>query len=99
MLKRMMMSKYDPVADLGYRSEHLAAYLFILGFDEAQFDDVTIDDCVNAIRDRYRYDHDTEIDSAVKDYIKRQNITLTRNVRRAWFDVQVALHEVTNGTK
>lgn len=93
------MSKYDPVADLEYRSEQLASFLFILGFDEKDFDAVTIDDCINAIRDRYRYDHDTEIDSAVKDYIKRQNITLTRNVRRAWFDVQVALHEVQNGTK
>lgn len=99
MSKRKKMSRYDPVADLAYRSEQLAAYLFILGFDESRFNDVTIDDCVNAIRDRYRYDHDTEIDSSVKDYIKRQNITLTRNVRRAWFDVQAALHEVTNGTR
>jgi len=93
------MSKYDPVADLEYRSEQLASYLFILGFDEKQFADVTIDDCINAIRDKYQYDHDTDIESPVKDYIKRQNITLTRNVRRAWFDVQVALHEVENGTK
>lgn len=94
-----MMNKYNSIADLEYRSEQLAAYLFILGFEESSFDEVTIDDCINAIRDRYRYDHDTEIDSAVKDYIKRQNITLTRNVRRAWFDVQVALHEVANGAK
>lgn len=94
-----MMSKYDPITDLEYRSEQLAAFLFILGFKESQFFEVTIDDCVNAIRDKYRYDHDTNIDSRVKDYIKRQNITLTRNVRRAWFDVQVAMHEVENGTK
>jgi hypothetical protein len=93
------MNKYDPIADLEYRSEHLAAYLFILGFEERDFDKITIDDCINAIRDRYRYDHDTNIDSAVKDFIKRQNITLTRNVRRAWFDVQVALHEVKNGQR
>jgi hypothetical protein len=93
------MSKYDPIADLEYRSEQLASFLFILGFDEKHFGDVTIDDCINAIRDRYRYDHDTEIDSDVKDYIKRQNITLTRNIRRAWFDVQVALHEVQHGAK
>lgn len=93
------MSKYDPIADLEYRSEQLAAYLFILGFREEDFSSITIDDCVNKIRDRYRYDHDTEIDSDVKDYIKRKNITLTRNVRRAWFDVQVAVHEVENGTK
>lgn len=93
------MNKYDPIADLEHRSEQLAAYLFILGFDEENFDEVTIDDCVNTIRNRYQYDHDTEIDSAVKDYIKRQNITLTRNIRRAWFDVQFALHEVQNGTE
>ena len=93
------MSKYDPVADLEYRSEQLAAYLFILGFDEKEFDEITIDDCVNRIRDLYRYDHDTDIQSDVKDCIKRQNITLTRNVRRAWFDVQVAMYEVQNGAK
>jgi hypothetical protein len=94
-----MSNRYNAVADLEYRSEQLAAYLFILGFKEESFNDVTIDDCVNAIRDKYRYDHDVDIDSPVKDYIKRQNISLTRNVRRAWFDVQVATYEVEHGTK
>ena len=83
------MNKYDSSADLEYRSGHLAAFLYILGFSDDQLESLTIDDAINVIRDRYVYNHSQNIPE-IQEWIKKQNITLTRNIRRSWFDVQVA---------
>lgn len=83
------MIKYDPSADLEYRSGQLASFLYILGFSDDQIKSISIDDAVNMIRNKYVYSHAQSI-PAIQEYIKKQNIVLTRNVRRAWFDVQVS---------
>lgn len=83
------MIKYDPSADLEYRSCQLASFLYILGFSDDQIESLSIDDVINLIRDRYVYSHSQDIPK-VQEYIKKQNIVLTRNVRRAWFDVQAS---------
>jgi hypothetical protein len=88
--------KYNPYADLSLRSCHLASLLYILGIDRKEFQSISIDDLVNIIRDRYIYKHDISTNIASQEYIKKQNILLTRNIRRAWFDVQVAHYEVEN---
>ena len=92
----MMTRKYDPHSELEIRSQHLAAFMYILGIDEDKFDTVTIDDLITLIRVNYAYDHDISLDVASKEYIKKQNISLSRGVRRAWFDVQFAGYEVGN---
>ena len=81
--------KYDPHSDLEYRSGQLASFLYILGFSDDQLKTITIDDAINTIRNKYIYSHDMK-NTASQEYIKKQNITLTRAIRRAWFDVQVA---------
>lgn len=83
------MGKYDVNADLEYTSGQLASFLYILGFSDDQIKLISIDDVVNLIRDRYVYSHAQDIPE-VQEYIKKQNIVLTRNVRRSWFDVQAA---------
>jgi hypothetical protein len=90
------MIKYDPNAELEIRSQHLASFMHILGVDEKDFSKVTIDDLINLIRKNYAYDHDISLDVASKEYIKKQNIALSRGVRRAWFDVQFANYEAKN---
>lgn len=81
--------KYDSHSDLEYRSGHLASFLYILGFSDDQLSSVTIDDAINTIRNKYIYSHDMK-NTASQEYIKKQNIILTRGIRRAWFDIQVA---------
>lgn len=83
------MMKYDCHSDLEYRSGHLASFLYILGFSDDQIESIAIDDVINAIRNKYIYSHDIK-NTASQEYIKKQNITLTRGIRRAWFDIQVA---------
>lgn len=85
------MIKYNPHADLEYRSRQLASFLYILGFSDEQIINLTIDDAINIIRDRYVYSHAQNVPE-IQEYIKKQNITLTRNIRRAWFDVQTAIY-------
>jgi hypothetical protein len=92
----MTTIKYDPYAELEIRSQHLASFMYILGIDEKDFSKVTIDDLISLIRKNYAYDHDISLDVASKEYIKKQNIALSRGVRRAWFDVQFANYEVKN---
>lgn len=91
-----MTNKYEPQDELSVRSRHLASFLYILGYDRASFDEVTIDDAINKIRDTYIYKHDISTNVACQEYIKKQSIVLSRNIRRAWFDVQYALYEVQN---
>jgi hypothetical protein len=83
------MIKYNPGSDLEYRSRQLASFLYILGFSEEELSSIAIDDAINLIRDRYVYSHAQDIPE-IQEFIKKQNISLTRNIRRAWFDVQVA---------
>ncbi len=91
-----MTTKYDAEADLKIRSQHLASFMYILGIDEEDFLKTTIDDLILLIRERYAYDHDISLDIASKEYIKKQNISLSRGIRRAWFDIQFATYEVNN---
>ena len=81
--------RYDANSDLEYRSCQLASFLYILGFSDDQIASITIDDAINTIRKKYIYNHDMK-NTASQEYVKKQNIILSRAVRRAWFDVQVA---------
>ncbi len=91
-----MTNKYDPREELSVRSRNLASLLYILGYDRDSFDSVTIDDAINKIRDTYIYKHDISTNVACQEYVKKQSIVLSRNIRRAWFDVQYSAYEVEN---
>lgn len=88
-----MINQYDRISDLEFRSKNLASLLYILGYERDSFDSITIDDAINMIRDTYVYKHDISENAATQSYIKKQNILLTRNIRRAWFDVQFSQYE------
>jgi hypothetical protein len=91
-----MTNKYDSREELSVRSRNLASLLYILGYDRDSFDSVTIDDAINKIRDTYIYKHDISTNVACQEYVKKQSIVLSRNIRRAWFDVQYSAYEVEN---
>lgn len=90
------MAKYDAQAELSLKSQHLASLMYILGVDKEDFENQTIDTLINLIRNNYSYDHDISLEIASREYIKKQNITLSRNIRRTWFDIQFAMYEVNN---
>lgn len=101
-MRMTKMSKYDAKADLEYRSCHLAAFLIMLGFGADKIQELSIDDVIERVRSRYAYSAEiTHLGPepatiAVTEFVKYLNILYSRNIRRAWFDVQVAMHEVEN---
>lgn len=90
------MTQYNPIEDLQTRTRNLASLLYILGYADDELDSVSIDDAINKIRDVYVYKHDISMNVACQEYVKKQSIVLSRNIRRAWFDVQFASFEVHN---
>jgi hypothetical protein len=87
---------YDAEEELHTRSGHLASLLYILGYETKDFNELTIDQVINLIRDTYIYKHDISTNIASQEYIKKQSILLSRSVRRAWFDVQFSYHEANS---
>ena len=77
----------------------MASLLYILGYSADEFDRLSIDDVVNLIRDRYIYKHAESENTASQLYIKKQNIVLTRAVRRTWFDIQFSSFEAENNVR
>lgn len=91
-------SEYNPLEDLEINSQHLASFLFILGINEDKFNNFSIDEAINLIRSRYVYKHSNpDYNIAAQEYIKKQNILLSRGIRRCWFSIQYAIYEVKNG--
>jgi len=88
-----MTNQYDRISDLEFCSKNLASLLYVLGYERSEFESVSIDDAINAIRDMYIYKHDMSESAAVQSYMKKQNILLTRNIRRGWFNVQFSQYE------
>jgi len=90
-------TEYNASEDLEINSQHLAAFLYILGVHEDNFNNLSIDEAINLIRSKYVYKHSNpEYNIAAQEYIKKQNIVLSRGVRRCWFGIQYALYEVRN---
>ncbi len=79
---------YDPQLDYKYNKDIYMASLYYLGFTDSEIGSLTIDDVVKKIRETYKYSPDNK-DTASMTYIKRKNIALTRQIRRAYHKMQV----------
>ena len=93
------MMKYKPDLELAFASRNMASLLYILGYSADEFNSLSIDDVVNLIRDRYVYRHAESENTASQLYIKKQNIVLTRAIRRTWFDVQFSYFEAEKNVR
>jgi len=101
----MAMSKknetYSASSDHDYASMTIACVLFSLGYEPSEFTTVSFDEVVERIRTIYAYKPSHLINMhtenyAVYEYLKSQNILLTRVVRRAYFDLQISSYEMSN---
>lgn len=79
---------YAPQLDYKYNKDVYMASLYYLGFTDSEIGSLTIDDVVKKIRETYKYSPDNK-DTASMTYIKRKNIALTRQIRRAYHKMQV----------
>lgn len=92
---------YCASSDHSYASTTIACVLFSLGYEPSEFKTVSFDEVVERIRMIYAYkpSHLINMHSenyAVYEYLKSQNILLTRVLRRAYFDLQISFYEMSN---
>ena len=82
---------YDKLLDYQYYHDVFITTLYYLGFSEEEMPNISIDDVITRIRTVYNYNLNNK-DFASVTYLKRKNIALIRQVRRAFHKIQV-----TNG--
>ncbi len=92
---------YCASSDHGYASTTIACLLFSLGYEPAEFSTVSFDEVMEKIRVVYAYKPSHLINMqtenyAVYEYLKNQNILLTRVLRRSYFDLQISAYELSN---
>jgi len=102
--KMAKMNKYNPSADLRYNDIGIASVLYILGFTDEEIDGASIDDVINSIRATYKYKHElttrgegTQTYIASDEFVKKQNLILSRMARRFYHNRQIAKHMVNHG--
>ena len=74
--------------DYEYNKNIYMSSLYYLGFNDFEIKDISIDNVIKKIREIYKYSPNNK-DTASMTYIKRKNIALTRQVRRAYHKMQV----------
>lgn len=79
---------YNSKLDYLYNKDMYIASLYCLGYTDAEIETVSIDDVIKRIRSVYNYRLANK-ETASMAYIKRKNIALTRQVRRAFHKMQV----------
>lgn len=92
---------YDATSDFGYASTTIACVLLTLGYEQSEIKTVSFDEAMERIRTIYAYKPSHLINMhtenyAVYEYLKSQNILLTRVLRRSYFDIQVSSYELSN---
>lgn len=80
--------QYQPDLDYAYHRDIYLASLYYLGYTDTEITTVSIDEVIKQIRSVYNYKLANK-DNASTTYIKRKNIALTRQVRRAFHKMQV----------
>lgn len=92
---------YDAASDFAYASTVIACVLLTLGYEASEIKNISFDEAIERIRTVYAYKPSHLINMhtenyAVYEYLKSQNILLTRVLRRSYFDLQISSYELSN---
>ena len=101
LLMKAKMNKYDPHSDYRYNDVGFMSVLYILGFTDEELQNASIDDAINAIRNTYKYKHElttrgegTQTYIASDEFVKKQNLILSRMARRFYHNRHIAKYMV-----
>ena len=100
------MNRYDPTVDFIYNDIGVSSVLYILGFSDNEINNASIDDAIKAIRDRYKYKHELTIRGqgsptyvASDEFVKKQNLILSRTIRRFFHNRHLSEFAINNEKK
>jgi len=87
---------YEATGNIAYLDVIILSIMHTIGMDEDDLYTATIDEIILNIRSTFEYNKNT-ITTASKDAVRGISMLLVLNLRRAWFDRQIALEVVARG--
>jgi hypothetical protein len=87
---------YNPETDLEYQESFLLYSLYCLGLSYEDIETITIDEMVSLVRDTFPHDKQSTR-TAGGDILHEIQLRMLLNIRRAWFDRQMAKEVFGNG--
>ena len=97
------MNKYNSVSDYRYNDIGFMSVLYILGFSDDDIENASIDDAINAIRETHKYKPElttrgegTQTYIASDEFVKKQNLLLSRMARRFYHNRHIAKYMVNH---
>lgn len=87
---------YDATSNVAYLDVIILSIMLTIGMNEDDLYVATIDEVISNIRSTFEYDKNT-MPTASKDIVRGISMLLVLNLRRAWFDRQIALEVIARG--
>lgn len=87
---------YEATGNIAYLDVIILSIMHTIGMNEDDLYTATIDEIISNIRSTFEYNKNT-ITTTSKDTVRGISMLLVLNLRRAWFDRQIALEVVARG--
>jgi len=87
---------YDATSNIAYLDTIILSILFTVGIEEEELYIATIEEIISNIRSTFEYSKNT-LPTASQNTVRSISMLLVINLRRAWFDRQIALEVLARG--
>jgi len=87
---------YEAAGDIAYLDVIILSIMHTIGMDEDELYTATIDEIILNIRSTFAYSKNT-LPTASQNTVRSISTLLVLNLRRAWFDRQIALEVMARG--
>jgi hypothetical protein len=87
---------YEAVGDIAYLDVIILSIMHTIGMGEDELYTATIDEIILNIRSTFEYSKNT-LPTASQNTVRSISTLLVLNLRRAWFDRQIALEVMARG--
>ena len=87
---------YDATSNIAYLDTIILSIMFTIGMGEDDLYTATIDEVISNIRSTFEYSKNT-MPTASQNTVRGISMLLVLNLRRAWFDRQIALEVMNRG--
>ena len=87
---------YEAAGNIAYLDVIILSIMYTIGMDEGDLYTATIDEVISNIRSTFEYSKNT-MPTASQNTVRGISMLLVLNLRRAWFDRQIALEVMNRG--
>ena len=87
---------YEATGNIAYLDVIILSIMLAIGMNEDDLYAATIDEVISNIRSTFEYEKNT-MPTASKEIVRGISMLLVLNLRRAWFDRQIALEVMARG--